>query len=77
MAIKIDFEKTYDRLSWSFANDTLLDVGLPEHMVNLIMACISSKPLQTRERLKVRGSHLPLHFRSVYGKAFSTYLGCS
>ncbi|RDX69898.1 hypothetical protein CR513_50931, partial [Mucuna pruriens] len=27
--IKIDLEKTYDRLHWSFAQDTLEDIGMP------------------------------------------------
>lgn len=39
---KIDLEKAYDRLEWSFVEETLLDVGLPECMVGVIMSCISS-----------------------------------
>ncbi|QHO46030.1 LINE-1 retrotransposable element ORF2 protein [Arachis hypogaea] len=42
MAIKIDLEKVYDRLKWSFINDTLMDIGFPSHITNLIYGCISS-----------------------------------
>lgn len=36
MAIKIDLEKAYDRLSRSFIKDTLEDIGLPNHLINII-----------------------------------------
>nr|KYP46734.1 Retrovirus-related Pol polyprotein LINE-1 [Cajanus cajan] len=42
MAIKIDFEKAYDRLKWSFVKDTLMDIGLPLHFVDIVWACITS-----------------------------------
>lgn len=42
MAIKLDLEKAYDRLSWDFIQDTLIDVGMPNMFINLIMDCISS-----------------------------------
>nr|KYP69874.1 Retrovirus-related Pol polyprotein LINE-1 [Cajanus cajan] len=42
MAFKIDLEKAYDRLKWDFVKDTLLDIGLPAQLVNIIWACISS-----------------------------------
>lgn len=41
-AIKIDFEKAYDRLRWCFVKDTLLDAGFPQKFVNLVHICISS-----------------------------------
>ena len=45
MAIKIDIEKTYDKLSWSFIRDTLIDARLPSKMVRVIMQCIESLTL--------------------------------
>lgn len=46
MAIKIDLEKTYDRLSWSFIKETLDDIGLPGGFVDLIWHSISSPRMQ-------------------------------
>lgn len=40
MAIKIDLEKAYDRLSWDFIQDTLDDVGFNSTWVRIIMECI-------------------------------------
>lgn len=37
MVIKLDLEKEYDRLEWSFITETLLDVGLPG---DLTLNCI-------------------------------------
>ena len=40
--IKVDLEKAYDRLRWSFIEDTLRDVGIPKFLYKVIMQCISS-----------------------------------
>lgn len=37
MVIKIDLEKTYDRLKWSFVKETLQDSGLPQEFVDVTM----------------------------------------
>ena len=42
MAIKIDSEKAYDRLEWSFIRDTLALFNVPLFLSNVIMSCISS-----------------------------------
>lgn len=42
MAIKLDLQKAYDRLSWSFIKDTLVDIGLPSTFVDLVWHCIST-----------------------------------
>ena len=42
IAIKIDLKKVYDRLAWSFIVDTLKEVGLNEHVINIIWHCILS-----------------------------------
>ncbi|XP_056697578.1 uncharacterized protein [Spinacia oleracea] len=46
MAIKIDFEKAYDRLRWSFIRQSLLELRLPQVMVEVIMQCVTSAKLQ-------------------------------
>jgi len=42
MAIKLDLEKAYDRLNWQFIRDTLLEMRLPQLMVEVIMMCLTS-----------------------------------
>lgn len=46
MAIKIDFEKAYDRLDWSFIRDTLLQMNIPLLLVNIIMECVTTSSLK-------------------------------
>lgn len=41
MAIKVDLEKAYDRLNWSFIFETLQQTGLPIHLSRLIMECVT------------------------------------
>ena len=42
MAVKVDLEKPYDRLSWCFIQETLKEVGLPEQFIHLIIECLST-----------------------------------
>ena len=42
MAITVDLEKAYDKLSWNFIHDTLQELNLPIRLTNLIMACITT-----------------------------------
>lgn len=42
MVIKIDLEKAYDRLEWSFITHTLSAFNFPLDIVELIMHCVSS-----------------------------------
>lgn len=37
IAMKMDIEEAYDRLSWAFLLDTMHLIGLNEHMCSLIM----------------------------------------
>lgn len=46
MAIKIDLEKAYDRLKWDFVKETLVDIGFPAFIVDLIYQCISSPTMK-------------------------------
>lgn len=41
MVIKIDLEKTYDRLEWSFMRSMMFSLGFHEDTVELVISCIS------------------------------------
>ena len=45
MAIKIDLEKTYDRLEWSFIQDTVMLFKFPKHLISFIKSCVSSSSI--------------------------------
>ena len=42
LAIKVDLEKAYDKLEWSFIRETLVKANLPKELIDLIMNCVSS-----------------------------------
>ena len=42
MAIKIDLEKAYDKLEWSFIRRMLSRINLPTSLIELIMSCVAS-----------------------------------
>ena len=44
MVIKLDLEKAYDRLEWSFVRSMLFSFGFHKDTVELVMSCISSTP---------------------------------
>ena len=45
MAVKIDFEKAYDRLRWAFIRESLMELRIPQHLVDIVMTCINSANL--------------------------------
>ena len=45
MAVKIDLEKAYDRLSWDFIKDTIMEVGLHQTWTRNLMHGIESSRL--------------------------------
>lgn len=71
MILKLDLEKVYDRVSWNFVLDTLKDLRLPDHMISLIMRCISTSSIRMSWNGEVTESFVPLYFCFVYGKAGS------
>lgn len=85
MAIKIDLEKAYDRLEWSFIGDTLHLFKFPEHLISLVMNCVSSsaisvlyngggfRSISTFKGDSTRGPSFPLYFYYVHGSSWCAY----
>ncbi|CAN1153186.1 LINE-1 retrotransposable element ORF2 protein [Linum perenne] len=46
MTIKLDLAKAFDRLEWSFVEDTLRRANIPENLVKIILCCISTTSTQ-------------------------------
>ena len=46
MTIKIDFEKAYDRLKWSFIRDTLVEMNFPLRLIEVIMECVTTASMR-------------------------------
>lgn len=42
VGIKLDMEKTYDILDWNFIPKTLINIGFPINIMNLIMNCVNT-----------------------------------
>ena len=42
MVLKIDLEKAYDKLKWSFIRDMLFRANLPMDLIKVIMSCVST-----------------------------------
>ena len=42
MPLKIDLEKAYDKLEWSFIRGMLIRYNFPDNLIKIIMNCISS-----------------------------------
>lgn len=42
MLLKVDLEKAFDKLEWSFIHDTLMYFKFPPKSIKMIMACITT-----------------------------------
>ena len=72
MAIKLDLEKTYDRLEWSFIRDTLNPYKFLSHLVSLIMSCVSTSSVSI---LVIEGALIQFPLRGIRQKdPLSPYL---
>ena len=40
MTIKVDLEKAYDKIEWSFIQEVLIIANLPQNLVSLIMSYV-------------------------------------
>lgn len=40
--IKIDLEKSFDKIEWSFVKFSFIYLKFPKDLINLIMSCIST-----------------------------------
>lgn len=41
MAIKIEHEKAYDKLEWSFIREMRMRINLPQDIIQLTMSCVT------------------------------------
>lgn len=46
MAIKIDFEKAYNRLKWDFIRETLAEIRFPQLLISVIMECLTTSSMK-------------------------------
>jgi hypothetical protein len=42
VGIKLDMAKAYDRIEWSFLENTLTTMGFPSRLINTIMGCVTT-----------------------------------
>lgn len=73
-ALKIDHEKAYDRIEWSFMMQCLEDHDLEPNSIRLIMNCIS----QASSSILINGieSRKSSNTREASGKQTSCHLTC-
>lgn len=62
MLLKLDLEKAFDKLEWSFIHNTLVSLNFPNAIIRLIMSCITT----TSTSIFINGSHIE-YFTSTRG----------
>lgn len=45
VTIKLDLDKAYDRLEWSFIEDSLRDAALPDNLIFVVMRMVTLGPV--------------------------------
>lgn len=77
MILKFDLEKAYDRLEWSFVMSTLICLGIPEELREIIHLCISSGSMRINwnenvsdsfNSSRARRPHIFLSLHSLFGE---------
>ena len=73
MTIKINLEKAYDRMEWSFIRDTFTLFKFASQLISLIMSCVSSSSISILFNRAALEPFLPS--RGIrQGDPFSPYL---
>ena len=85
MAIKVDFEKAYEKLEWSFIHKVLQTFHFPQDLIKVIMSCVSSTSILVMvdggcfwalcplERNQKRGPFIPVHTHPLHGTPGTPY----
>ncbi|KAK4258391.1 hypothetical protein QN277_007846 [Acacia crassicarpa] len=73
MVIKIDLEKAYDRMSWSYIEKVLEEIELDEHVRKVIKGCVNSVKLSLMWNRK-KGEELSSSRGLRQGDPLSPYL---
>ena len=75
MAIKINLEKAYDKLEWSFIRDMLWRINLLGDLIGLIMSCVSSVSTSILFHLKNLEFIFPRTWIGIQGSHCVIFLG--
>lgn len=75
MAIKINLEKAYDKLEWSFIRDMLWRINLLGGLIGLIMSCVSSVSTSILFHLKNLEFIFPRTWIEIQGSHCVIFLG--
>lgn len=85
MALKIDLDKAYDKLEWSFIWDMLIRINLPKDLIEIIMSCVTSvstsilfngealDPIFPSRGNKVGWPIVPIPLHYLYGLPWTAY----
>ena len=69
MAIKLDLEKAYDHLEWSFIKDTLKLFNFPDKLISLTMSCVTTTSISILFNWGGGGLWMLFNLQDSYDKA--------